>query len=134
MGRSAPQRLDPEVERVVADALARPDGLTQRRSTFTRRDVIQGFCARPPAGVDVTIAEIERAADRFLASDRAVVLAVGEHRSAATLRRSDGRLVPLVRGERMYSTPELLRLEQRIIDHAESTPRDRLAVARVPAV
>ncbi len=109
-----------------------PDGLTRDRSTFTRRDVIQAFCERLPAGAGLTIAEIERGGGSLPRLDRAVVLAVGERGSSDrdVLRRRDGRVVPLVRGERVYSTPELLALERRILEHASSTQSGRIGVAR----
>ena len=46
------------------------------------------------------------------------------------LRRRDGRVVPLVRGERVYSTPELLQLERRVLEHAMSTQSGSIGVAR----
>jgi AAA domain len=80
----------------------------------------------------VTIVEVERAADRFLGSERAVALLVGERGSEQSwvLRRRDGRVAPLVRGEVVYSTPELLALERRIIEHAMSTREVDVGVAR----
>src|SRR5215213_9200009 len=73
--------LDGELVERVAAQLAGPDGLTRQRSTFTRRDVLRALCERLPAGSDVTVADVERVADHFLASGRAVVLAVGERAS-----------------------------------------------------
>ena len=136
LGHGVSVNLDAGLERRIADALAAPDGLTHRQPTFTRRDVIQGFCERLPAGTDATIREIERAADRFLRSGRAVVLAVGEHGRARAdvLRRRDGRVVPILRGEQIYSTPELLRLEQRIIEYGASSRNAGVGVARAFAV
>ena len=117
VGRASARALDPVIEERAAARLAAPDGLTHRRSTFTRRDVIQRLCEELPAGAAVTAAELEDAADRFLRSERAVVLAVGSAR-ADVLRRRDGRVVPLVADERVYSTPELLALERRVLEHA----------------
>ena len=94
VGRGSARALDPAMEERAAVRLAAADGLTHRRSTFTRRDVVQRLCEELPAGVDVTAAEIERAADSFLRSDRAVVLAVGAARPAV-LHRKDGRVVPI---------------------------------------
>ena len=50
-------------------------GLTARRSSFTRRDVLQAWSERVPAAADVSVVDLERLADEFLASERAVVLA-----------------------------------------------------------
>ena len=88
------------MEERAAARLAAPDGLTHRRSTFTRRDVVQAAVRGGARGADVTVAEIERAADRFLRSDRAVVLAVGDRRAPDVLRRQDGRVVPSPAEER----------------------------------
>ena len=100
-------------QRVFAE-LASPTGLTQRASTFSRRDVFQALCERIPAGARVEAQLIEAAADRFLASSHAVALlpAAGE---GEAYRRGDGRLLPIERDELVYSTPELLALEQRLI-------------------
>jgi ATP-dependent exoDNAse (exonuclease V) alpha subunit len=122
-----------ELVDAISEDLAGPDGLTRQRSTFTRRDVVQAFCEALPAGGDVSAAEVERLADAFLASDRVVVLAVGEARRDV-LRRADGRLVPTVTDERVYSTPELLARERTILDHAERTRGARAGVARQAAV
>jgi conjugative relaxase-like TrwC/TraI family protein len=131
LGHCVPRQLDPDLEERVAARLAAADGLTHRRSTFTRRDVIQALCAELPAGTAITVAEAEDVADRFLSSERAVVLAAGER--VGTLLRRDGTVVPLVRDERVYSTPELLTLERRILEHAAGTRQAQLAVVR-PAV
>lgn len=120
LDRAVLARLGPEMEEAIAVRLAAADGLTRQRSTFTRRDVIQAFCEAMPPGTDATVEAIEAAADRFLRSERAVVLAVGERRATRSdvLRRRDGRVVPIVRDERAYSTPELLALERRVLDYA----------------
>jgi conjugative relaxase-like TrwC/TraI family protein len=133
IGRASARALDPVTEERVAGRLAARDGLTHRRSTFTRRDVIQRLCNELPAGAATTGAELEDAADRFLRSERAVVLAVGSARSDV-LRRRDGRAVPLVADERVYSTPELLGLERRVLEHAIDGQGAGIAVARDRAI
>ena len=109
----APALGEAEWQRSFAE-LATPAGLTRRVSTFSRRDVIQALCERLPAGAQVDGRAVEAATDRFLASPHAVALlpaeAVGE-----AYRRGDGRLLPIERDELVYSTPELLALEQRLI-------------------
>ena len=84
------------------DRLASPEGLTAQASTFTRREVLCGVGRELPAEAagDVGPAELEALADRFLA-ERAVSV-VSEHAI----------------GERHYATPELLAVEQRLIDAA----------------
>ncbi len=115
------------MERLAA-RLAAPDGLTHRRSTFTRRDVIQALCAELPAGADVTAAEIEAVADRFLGVGTRGRARGGER--SGVLRRRDGSVVPLVRDERVYSTPELLALERRLLDQAVGSQDAGLGVVR----
>ena len=128
--RSAP--LPGDLVEEIAEWLAGPTGLTQDRTTFTRRDVLQALCERLPASACISTRDAERLADSFLASPRAVVLAEGERREP--LRRADGRLVPAARSERTYSTPELLELERRVLDYAVERRDARMAVARPPAI
>jgi len=86
------------------DRLANPEGLTSQASTFTRPQVLCAVGRELPAEVAGTVgpAELEALADRFLA-ERAVSV-MGEHAI----------------GERHYATPELLAVEQRLIDAAVS--------------
>jgi conjugative relaxase-like TrwC/TraI family protein len=109
----APALDDAEWNQTFAE-LASPTGLTRRVSTFSRRVVFQALCERLPAGAQVDGRAIEAATDRFLASPYAVALlpAYGE---GEAYRRSDGRLLPIERDALVYSTPELLALEQRLI-------------------
>lgn len=133
LGERTPSKAlrDVDVE-AIADRLAGPHGLTERRSTFTRRDVLQAWCELLPPGVDLTLAGIEELADAFLRSQRVVVLAEGER--PASLRRRDGRLIPPAGVERIYSTPELLALERRIIEHAVERRAARAGLATSRAV
>jgi conjugative relaxase-like TrwC/TraI family protein len=101
------------------DQLASPTGLTRRASTFSRRDVIQALCEILPTGARAEAQALEGAADRFLASPRVVALLPDTERDA--FRRRDGRLLPLRRDELVYSTPELLALEQRVIDQVSNS-------------
>jgi conjugative relaxase-like TrwC/TraI family protein len=92
-------------ERTIAtmfDRLAGPEGLTAQASTFTRPQVLCAVGRELPAEAAGTVgpAELETLADRFLA-ERAVSV-IGEHAI----------------GERHYATPELLQVEQRLIDAA----------------
>ena len=88
-----------------ADA-ARVDVLAPRR--------LPGAVRAAPAGARVDARAIEAATDRFLASPHAVAL-LPAHGEGEAYRRSDGRLLPIERDELVYSTPELLALEQRLI-------------------
>lgn len=116
LGREEPRELDAvEVEQIERE-LAGAQGLTRQRSSFNRRDVVQAWCERLAQGADVTV--VEELADELLAGERVVALAqdVRELTHSDVVRRGDGRIVPATAEERRYSTPELLALEQRIID------------------
>ncbi len=69
--------------------------VTAERSDFDRRNVIEAICERSPEGVEV--ARAEQIADAFLASPEVVALA-------------DSALGP------RFTTPEILALEQRVIE------------------
>lgn len=118
--RATPHDLSDAEAAAIQDDLASPTGLTAHRSSFTRRDVIQAWCEQLPSGGDV--AAIEELADAFLTSHRAVPLAahVPDLTSSDVIRRADGRPVPATAQERPHSTPELLALEQQVIDRAVS--------------
>jgi conjugative relaxase-like TrwC/TraI family protein len=138
-GLGAPER------RQLYDELAGPEGLTGRSSTYARRDVVMGIAQHLPHGASVK--EIERWADSFLASGRAVVLADPlvdcVRGNAIRVRRSDRaasdtgsppgqtRLFRVDRDELRYSTPELLGTEQRIIDSALARRHDGVGVVPV---
>jgi conjugative relaxase-like TrwC/TraI family protein len=94
------------------DRLASPEGLTEQASTFTRPQVVCAVGRELPAEVAGRVgpSELEALADRFLA-ERAVSV-VGEHAV----------------GERHYATPELLAVEQRLIDTAVSRAGEQTGV------
>ncbi|HWM12584.1 MAG TPA: MobF family relaxase [Solirubrobacteraceae bacterium] len=113
-----PPTPDASAWRRVFDELGSQTGLTHRRSTFTRRDAIQAMCELVPPGSRVDAATLEAATDRFLASSRVIPLIPhGADREA--FRRRDGRLLPVLRDELRYSTPELLAVEQRLVGAVE---------------
>ncbi len=106
--------------------MAGPLGLTRRRATFTRRDVIQELCERLPAAVDARA--LEQAADAFLASGYAVALVPSEDGAGESFRRRDGRLMP-ASGERvLYSTPEHLAIEQQLVERVVASRRTDVAL------
>ncbi|MGH3041371.1 MAG: MobF family relaxase, partial [Gaiellaceae bacterium] len=96
--------------------------LTAKRSTFARRDVIEEIAAAHRQGA--TVAEVERLADRFLAREHVVEL--GEVRPAGARGFASS--------EPLYSTREVIRLEERLVEGAERHSRHALAVARPAAV
>jgi hypothetical protein len=112
------------------ELLGSPIGLTRSRSTFDRRDVIQALCEHLPVAETFDARTLEQAADRFLASGLVVPLLPVD----GSFRRADGRLLPLAREQLRYSTPELLALEQRLIDHAAAGAEANVGVARADDV
>ena len=73
--RSLPRALD-----ALEARLAGPEGLTQRASTFTRREVLRAYAEAHPQGA--TLARLEELADGFLAR-RAVLLEPAAPRARA---------------------------------------------------
>ena len=119
-GRIEPPVVAREALRSAADRLASPQGLTERVSSFSRRDVIRGWCEELPPGARLDSERVERLADAFLGSERAVALLGRRTPRVDALRRRDGRRPPMLREEVRYSTPELLAVEQAIVDAAVS--------------
>jgi conjugative relaxase-like TrwC/TraI family protein len=78
--------------------------LTENRSTFDRRHVLQVLAGRAHTGA--TVADLEATADRLLAGDGVVPLGVG-------------------RFGLCYSTPDLLALEARILNEATGDDEER---------
>ena len=113
----------------VYRGLVSASGLTLRRATFARRDLLQAMCdAVPPASV--TVAQLEDAADHFLVAGPAVPMLPGEERDELpSIRRGDGQLVYSRHEERRYSTIEHLQIEQAIVDTAVAGAGCGVAVA-----
>jgi conjugative relaxase-like TrwC/TraI family protein len=98
-----------------------PCGLTAKASTFTRRDALRGWCEQLRHGAEVT--EVERLADHLLDHAGTIRLTgtdapVRRLADATGIRLADGRLVNLGSDEPRYTTPELLALEQRLVETA----------------
>jgi conjugative relaxase-like TrwC/TraI family protein len=115
--RGPADRDDLDVEALKNELLG-PDGLTQRASTFTRRDVVRGICGALPPGAAVTAERIEYLADEVL-QHRDVVTVLTES-GGDSFRRADGRILRVAIEDRRYTTAELLALEQRIVTAAET--------------
>jgi hypothetical protein len=77
--------------------------LTERDSSFARRDVVQALAEHARCGADIPA--IERAADRFLTSDAVTQL-----------------------GEDVFSTPAHLEMERRVLDGATSRRDEQTAI------
>ena len=105
-------RVDASVvdrQRLFAE-LAGPEGVTERRSTFDRRDVVKAVCARLPAGAPV--ADVIGLVEGFLACDQ--VLGLGD---------AD----PSTR----WTTRDLLACERHLVDTAVAS--QRRGVCQVPS-
>ncbi len=87
--------------------------LTEHRSTFDRRHVLQALAGRADTGA--TVAQLEAEADQLLAGTDVVPLGVG-------------------RFGLCYSTPDLLALEDRILDHAQPRDDEKRGVVPDPEV
>ena len=131
LGRVQHRTLTPRETDGVGRSLVGVDGLTGGQSSFSRRDVIREWCARLPRGGEVR--GVEHLSDQVLRSEAVVPLAVGVGLEA-TVRRADGRVMRADPGERRYSTPEMLRIEQRLIDTAERRVDAGVGVATDGAV
>ena len=114
--------------------LAGPHGLTERASTFTRRDVLRAIAERHADGAPRP--RIEALADDFLDSPAVVAVVNADsrlcHRDA--IRRPDGRIVSGNPNEARFSTPELLALEHRLVETAVTRVDAGVGVARAEAV
>ena len=85
-----------------------PDGLTEHRSTFDRRDVIRHLCDELPAGAATT--DVLDLADDYLGSHHVVALA---ERGTERIHRADGRSAPVPTDAHRWTTPDMLRVERR---------------------
>ena len=105
LGRTTFRARTPEELQAARDQLAGPQGLTEKLSSFTRRDTLRGWASQLPQGGSV--ADLERLADEFLAdAERAVPLAFVASTDPQTRR---------------YTTPGLVAIEKWIINYALET-------------
>jgi len=116
LGRVQPRAPTPAEAARVGRRLVGAEGLTGGASSFTRRDVIREWCGQLRRGGEV--GRVEHLADEVLRSDAVVPLAVGAG-VEGTVRRADGRVMRADPTERRYSTPEMLRIEQQLIETAQ---------------
>jgi len=94
--------------------LASPEGLTAKRSTFGERDVIKAICNALPSGGHID--QVLDLVDGFLGSEH--VLALTTDPAAATIRRADGKVIAARTDEGCFTTPEMIRIEARLVDTA----------------
>ncbi|HVX17461.1 MAG TPA: MobF family relaxase [Acidimicrobiales bacterium] len=131
LGRHQPAALDRGARHDLLDALAGPDGLTHRQSSFSRQDVVRALAQDLPASSDT--GDAEAAADEFLASER-VVRTVTAGSLGARIGRSDGTPVAMEEDLRRWSTPEMLRIEAELLDSATHRKHASAAVAPPSAI
>lgn len=110
--------VEPMDAEALFDWLGGPDGLTRHSSTFARHDVVAAIAER--LADDADAATIDTLAGQFLGSGRAQPLYPDDPaaRVAELVWRRDGsrdRNIDAVR----WSTPELLQLEQQLVDWAD---------------
>ena len=131
LGRHQPSPLGPSEVAKLYQHLAGPHGLTERASTFTRRDVLRAIAEQHPDGAPRHC--IEALADDFLDSPAVVPVVDADvrlcHRDV--VRRPDGRLVSGDPNEARYSTPTLLAIEHRLVDTAVDRADAGAGIARV---
>ena len=125
--------LKPETVSEIAVRLADAEGLTAQASSFSRREVLQGFCAELAAGASVQ--EIEALADQFLASSKVISLSERAEGAAApeSERVLEGRIASST-GERSYSTTGMLDVERDVIERALERRFDGVGMAPQAAV
>lgn len=102
-----------------------PNGLTEHRATFGRRDVIRQICAELPAGAPVT--DVLGLAHEYLDSRHAVALVEAER---DYILRADGRSAPIPTDIRRWTTPDMLRVEQLLIRMASARAHSNAGLAR----
>ena len=132
--RTRQAELTPAEVTEINHRLAAPEGLTEQQSAFTRRDAIQGLCGQLAHGADV--AEVEAMTDAFLASDLVIPLAAREGgvTDAESRRVSEGRISSSNAAEPVYSTAEMLSVEQRVVERALERRLDGVGLAEPFAV
>jgi hypothetical protein len=104
--------------------MAAPTGLTEKRSTFGRRDVIQAICQSLPAGAPAD--EVLAMADGFLGSAYVVALGDTGHQ---VMYRADGTVAPAKVDDTRFTTPEMLATERRLIESATRRQHERTGVS-----
>jgi len=112
LGRTHGRTMTEAETTALLAEFAGPDGVTAQASTFARRDVVDQLARRLPVGQSAAhmLSQLETLADRFLA-ERTVVIARDEQLA-----------------EVRYSTPELLSIEQGMLESATSRADAEVAV------
>lgn len=106
--RQHPTRDDRQTE-FLFHRLDAPNGLTEHRATFDRRDVIRQLCNELTAGASAT--EVLELAEDYLESRHVVALV---EPGTERIRRADGRSAPIPTNTRRWTTPDMLRVERHV--------------------
>lgn len=134
--RDAPPTLEPRLVDRCLDGLVGPRGLTERSATFRRTDVIEALASA--VGASATAAQIERIADRLLASDRVqlvdrtepVQTSVQTSVEASVDGTWSARLfVPRSVTQKLYTVPDLVQIEARLLAWASPDERAGTVIA-----
>ncbi len=91
-------------------------GLTAEAATFTRRDVVRAAAAHAPLGLPLR--ELERMVDAVLA-DRSNIVRLGALNEDAA-RQLPTSFREYMEEDRRYSTPEMVSIEERMLDTAHA--------------
>jgi hypothetical protein len=104
------------------------DGLTERASTFDRRDLLRGICERLPDGA--TVSQIEDMADAILERREAVRLLTRDEGliGSNVIRRKNGKIIAAAVSDARWSTVELMAIERDIVDRAVARARQGCCV------
>ncbi len=120
---------EPMIREVVREQFG-PTGLTETKTTFHRRELIQIACDYAPDGASVN--QIERLADAFI--DRAIregrIVQLNSDTTATPegdAKRGDGAVLRDGRADTPFTTTELLGAELSIIHSAPVRARERTA-------
>jgi conjugative relaxase-like TrwC/TraI family protein len=113
---------DPDLHRRVTAVL------TENASTFGRRDAVQALAADAHRGLPI-VEVLDRASSLLVSQD--VIPVVGAVRDQDVIRRADGSVAPIPTGERRWSTPDMLAVEESLVAGALRRLQDGAAV--VPA-
>jgi hypothetical protein len=111
-----------EIARGLGPALG-ATGLTARRASFTRSELLRAACRGAPEGASV--AEVERTVDALCGSPALVERGSGRR----WLHREGGRSIPAPSAEARFTTPEILDIEASIAEAVRSRQAIGAAVA-----
>ncbi len=111
---------------VLFEVLAGPFGLTEMCATFARTDVIQAVASSLNAMVDAQT--VEQVADEFLASTHVQLVDRAGSVDLPPLPVAGGSTRRSVT-QRMYTTPDIARLETRLLDSATHSRQRPVAVS-----